>query len=123
MITQNGEANRDLLLSVTDRKASAPGGHSPARAPLTTHLLHYYQSLSRPAIGFWLRKKVSTLIGYLLTDGLSCLTVKYLADWHLEEKAAVLKLVSFPAYLGCYALHNDIMYVSILYTLYIQIVC
>ena len=37
--------------------------------------------------------------------------------------AAVLKLVSFPVYLGCYALHYDIMYVSILYTLYIQIVC
>ena len=27
---------------------------------------------------------VSTLIGYLLTDGLNCLTVKYLAGWHLE---------------------------------------
>ena len=32
--------------------------------------------------------------------------------------AAVLKLVSFPVYLGCYALHDGIMYVSILYTLY-----
>ena len=38
-------------------------------------------------------------------------------------RAAVLKLVSFPVYLGCYALHYGIMYVSILYTLYIQIVC
>ena len=26
----------------------------------------------------------ATLIGYLLTDGLNCLTVKYLAGWHLE---------------------------------------
>ena len=52
-----------------------------------------------------LGKKVSTLTGYLLTDGLNCLTVKYLAGWHLEQTAAVLKLVSFPVYLGCYALH------------------
>ena len=51
------------------------------------------------------------------------LTVKYLAGWHLDKKAAVLKFVSFPVYLGSYALHNGIMYVSILYTLYIQIVC
>ena len=28
-----------------------------------------------------------------------------------------------PIYLGCYALHYGIMNVSILYTLYIQIVC
>ena len=60
-------------------------------------------------------------MGYFLIDAL--LTVKYLADWHLEKRAAVLKLVSFPIYLGCYALHYGIMYVSILYTLYIQTVC
>ena len=66
---------------------------------------------------------VSTLIGYLLTDGLNCLTVKYLFGWHLEYRAAVLKLVLFLVYLGCYALHYGIMYVNILYTLYIQIVC
>ena len=63
----------------------------------TSHFL-----TTRPAAGAWLGKKVSTLIGYLLTDGLNCLTVKYL---------------------GCYALCYGIMYVSILYTLYIQIVC
>ena len=32
----------------------------------------------------WLGKKVISLIGYLLTDDLNCLTVKYLASWHLE---------------------------------------
>ena len=32
-ITQNGESTRDLLLSVTNRKALAPGGHSP-QSPL-----------------------------------------------------------------------------------------
>ena len=62
MITQNGESSRDLLLSVTNRKALAPGGHSPPEPPLqniyyitTSHFLK-----SRPAIGCWLRKKVST---------------------------------------------------------------
>ena len=86
VITQNGESSRDLLLSVTNRKALAPGGHSPPKAPLqniyyitTSHFL-----TTRSAIGCWLRKKVSTLIGYLLTNGLNCLTVKYLAGWHLE---------------------------------------
>ena len=86
VITQNGESSRDLLLSVTNRKALALGGHSPPKAPLqniyyitTSHFL-----TTRSAIGCWLRKKVSTLIGYLLTDGLNCLTVKYLAGWHLE---------------------------------------
>ena len=86
VITQDGESSRDLLLSVTDRKALAPGGHSPPEPPLqniyyitTSHFL-----TTRPAVGCWLRKKVSTLIGYLLTDGLNCLTVKYLAGWHLE---------------------------------------
>ena len=76
------------LLSVTNRKALAPGGHSPPEPPLqniyyitTSHFL-----TNRPAIGCWLRKKVSTLIDYLLIDGLNCLTVKYLhvAGWHLE---------------------------------------
>ena len=86
VITQNGESSRNLLLSVTNRRALAPGGHSPPEPPLqniyyitTSHFL-----TTRPAIGCWLRKKVSTLIGYLLTDGLNCLTVKYLAGWHLE---------------------------------------
>ena len=35
VITQNGESSRDLLLSVTNRKALAPGGTAPPpRAPL-----------------------------------------------------------------------------------------
>ena len=78
---------------------------------------------TRPTVGCWLVKKISTLTGYLLTDGLNYLTVKYLAGWHLEKRAAVLKLVSFPIYLGCYAFHYGIMYTSILYTLYTQILC
>ena len=91
VITQNGESSRDLLLSVTNRKALAPGGHSPPpprqSSPLK-HLLHYYHFLTtRPAVWCWLGKMVSTLIGYLLTDGLNCLTVKYLAGWHLEQVA------------------------------------
>ena len=61
-------------------------------------------------------------LGYLLTNGLNYLTVKCLAGWHLEKRPAVLKLVSFPIYLGCYALYYGIMYASILYTLYIQCV-
>ena len=33
MIMQNGESSRDFLLSVTNRKALAPGGHSPQSPP------------------------------------------------------------------------------------------
>ena len=93
------------------------GGTAPKRPPLK-HLLHYYQSLltTQPAVGCWLGKKVRTLIDYLLTNGLNCLTVKDLAGWHLGKRAAVLKLISFPVYLGCYALHYGIMYVSTVYT-------
>ena len=36
VIRQNEESSRDLLLSVTNRKALAPGGHSPAEPPLKT---------------------------------------------------------------------------------------
>ena len=59
----------------------------------TSHFL-----TTRPAVGYWLGKKVYILICYLLTDGFNCLTVKYLAGWHLESRAVVLKLVSFPVY-------------------------
>ena len=91
MITQNGESSRDFLLSESNRKALAHGGlcppdPTPHPHPLK-HYLHYYQSLSHNSTrswGCWLGKKVSTLIGYLLTDGLNCLTVKYLAGWHLQ---------------------------------------
>ena len=53
MITQNEESSRDLLLSVTNRKALAPGGAQPP-PPLTKHLLHYYQSLSHSSIRNWM---------------------------------------------------------------------
>ena len=36
VITQTAQSNRDLLLSVTNRKALAPGGHNPAEP----HLKH-----------------------------------------------------------------------------------
>ena len=36
VITQNGESSRDLLLSVTNRKAFAPRGHSPLEPPFKT---------------------------------------------------------------------------------------
>ena len=80
MNTQNGESSRDFLLSVTNRKALAPGeggGHSPPDPPPLKHSFYYYQSLSHNSTrswGCWLGFKVSTLIGYLLTDGLNCLT-------------------------------------------------
>ena len=35
MITQNGESSRDLLLSVTNRKALAPGGQTPFKTLIT----------------------------------------------------------------------------------------
>ena len=61
MITQTGESSRDLLLSVTNRKALAPGSHNPPEPPLkhnnitTSHFL-----TTRPAAGCWLGEKVST---------------------------------------------------------------
>ena len=80
MITQNGESSHDLLLSVTNRKALTPGGLCPPEPPLKTliTLLPVTFSQLDPQLGCWVWKKVSTLIGYLLTDGLNCLTVKYL---------------------------------------------
>ena len=89
MITQNGESSRDLLLSVTNKKTLAPVGHSP-RPPPHKHVPHdpilnidYITTshflTTRPAVGYWLGRKVCTLIGYLLTDSLNCLTVKCLA--------------------------------------------
>ena len=69
VIKQNGESSRDLLLSVTNRKALAPGGLCPSAPPFwninyitTSHFL-----TTRPAVGRWLGKKVSSSIGYLLT--------------------------------------------------------
>ena len=84
MIMQNGESSHDLLLSVTNRRALAPGGHSsPPKKTLITLLPVTFSQLD-PQLGVGWGKKVCTLIGYLLTDGLNCLIVKYLAGWHLE---------------------------------------
>ena len=91
VITQNGESSRDLLLSVTNRKSFGSWRAQPTRAPpapppyktFITLLPVTYSQLD-PQLGVYLRKKVSTLIGYLLTDCLNCLTVNYLAGWHLE---------------------------------------
>ena len=59
---------------MTNRKALAPGGHSPQTPPPPLQNIYYTTTShflkTRPAIECWLRKKVSTLIGYLLTDGL-----------------------------------------------------
>ena len=33
---QNGESSRDLMLSVSNRKPLAPGGHSPPEPPFKT---------------------------------------------------------------------------------------
>ena len=72
---------------MTNRKALAIGGHSPPDPPFTLQNIYYITTKhflkTQPAIGCWFRKKVSTLTSYLLTDGLNCLTVKYLASWHL----------------------------------------
>ena len=89
---QNGESSCDLLLSVTNRKALAPGvgggGDTPPPTQSPLYNIYYITTshflTTRPAVGCWLGENVSTLIGYLLTDGLNCLIVKYLAGWHLE---------------------------------------
>ena len=73
---------------MTNRKALAPGGHSflPRTSPfkILITLLPVIFSQLDPGLGVGWGKKVNTLVGYLLTDGLNCLTVKYLAGWHLE---------------------------------------
>ena len=58
-------------------------GGKPPRDPFKTLITLLPVSFSQTAVG-WLGKMVSTLTGYLLTDGLNCLTVKYLAGWHFE---------------------------------------
>ena len=60
---------------MTNRKALAPGGGGaqPPRPPPLQNIYYITSShflTTRPAVGCWLRKKVSTLIGYLLTEGL-----------------------------------------------------
>ena len=74
--------------------------------------------VARPTVGCWLVKKISTLIGYLLTDGLNYLTVKYLAGWHFEKRAAVLKhFISSIFSLLCIALWHYVRE-HIIYTVY-----
>ena len=77
---QNGESSRDLLLSVINRKALARGGHSRLKPPFKTliTLLPVTFTQLDPQLGVGWGKKVSTLTGYLLTECLNCLTVKYL---------------------------------------------
>ena len=72
---QNGESSRDLLLSVTTRKALAPGGQSPPESPFEIiTLLPVTFSQLDPQLGVgWGKRLLCTLIGYLLTDGLNCL--------------------------------------------------
>ena len=76
VIMQNGESSRGLLLSVTNRKALAPGrgggGEPPFKTLITLLPVNFSQLEPQLGVG-------CTLIGYLLTDGLNCLTVKYLA--------------------------------------------
>ena len=71
-ITQNGESSRDLLLSVTNRKALAPGPPTPYKT--FTALLPATFSQLDPQLGVGWGKRLVLLIGYLLTDGLNCLT-------------------------------------------------
>ena len=71
-ITQNGESSRDLLLSVTNRKALAPRPPTPYRTFIT--LLPVTFSQLDPQLGVGWGKRLVLLIGYLLTDGFNCLT-------------------------------------------------
>ena len=119
-ITQNGESSRDLLLSVTNRKALAPWGLPPAPPLQTIHLLHYYYFLTtQPAIGCWLRKKVSTLIGYLLTDGLNlfnCQIFSWLA-FGIKGCSSKTRFISSIIRLLCPALWHYVRE-HIIYTVY-----
>ena len=81
-ITQSGESSRDLLLSVTNRKAF-PRHPPPTHNKTFITLLPVTFSQLDPQLGVGWGKMLVLLIGYLLTDGLNCLTVKYLAGWHL----------------------------------------
>ena len=97
-------------------------GHSPQKAPLqniyyitTSHFL-----TTRSAIGCWLRKKVSTLIGYLFTDGLNCLTVKYLA-FGIKGCSSKIRFISNIFRLLCPALWHYVCE-HIIYTVYLDCV-
>ena len=48
MISQNGESSRDRLLSVINRKALAPGGHSPQSPPLNINYITTSHFLTTP---------------------------------------------------------------------------
>ena len=113
MITQNGESSHDLLLSVTNRKALAPGGTATPAPPFKTLITNYYQSLPHNSTRSWVL--VSTLIGYLLIDGLDCLTVKYLAG--IKGCSSETRFISSIFRLLCIALWHYVREV-ILYTVY-----
>ena len=85
MITQNGESSRDLLLSMINRTALAPGWGAggecggvaqPPRALFKTFIMLLPVTFSQldPQLGL-----VGGKTFYLFTDVLNCLTVKYLA--------------------------------------------
>ena len=59
VITLNGESSRDLLLSVTTRKALAPGGHSPPEPPFKTliTIIPSHFLTARPAVGVLVGEK------------------------------------------------------------------
>ena len=75
--------------------------------------------VARPAVGCWLVKKISTLIGYPLTDGLNYLTLKYLAGLHFEKKGCSSKthFISSIFSLLCIALWHYVRE-YIIYTVY-----
>ena len=85
VITQNG----DLLLAVTNRKALAPGGTAPRSPPpessfktLITLLPVTFSQLD-PQLGVLVVEKGEYFDRLSFNQWLNCLTVKYLAGWHL----------------------------------------
>ena len=111
MITQNGESSRNLLLSLTNRKALAPGRHSQ----------HYYQSLSHNSTRSWVLAGEKGLYFDRLPFNrwLELLTVKYLAGWHFGIKGCSSKtrFISTIFRLLCIALWHYVRE-HIIYTVY-----
>ena len=99
------------------------GGTAPQTPPPLLQNIYYITTshfiTTRPAIGCWLRKKVSTLIGYLLTDGLklfNCQIFSWLA-FGIKGCSSKTRFISSIIRLLCPALWHYVRE-HIIYTVY-----
>ena len=119
MITQNGESSHNLLLSMTNRKALAPGGGGEPPPLNINYITTSHFLTTRPAVGCWLGKRVSTLTGYLFNRWLklfNCQIFSQLA-FGIKGCSSKTRFISNIFRLLCIALWHSVCE-HIIYTVY-----